>query len=655
MKDINDFLKDKLDDKYNENHKKLTADEYEANLASWMGDSVIRDVLYHGSINDFEQFDIKNSSHLSYIGRGFYFSSSILDVNSNYANTEGEDLKIKISIYEDRVRELIDSFENEYGDENVEYLEGLLKKENLDVESFQEIEDEDEKFNMVMNLLVKDKLGNTQDDFTPVIYPVFLKIENPFYADQKEYFDDENATDDFLNKIINHPKIQALRDEIEIEEWELIDKLKEAADTHLSYYYGPTDEMIIKATDDYIEDADFSEFEDEADIKEILYEVSKEILNSEYENASIKWNFNPEGVYTKLTDSLDSVLLDAGIETTSLINKIRETLYEKGHSGINFEDYKQILISHDIEDELCGYTSELHEESMGGSNLADVLRQAIQRLGYDGFIMDAGERFKNMKDVYSGETMHYIVFNPNQIKSAIGNNGMFNPDDNRFAFRINEYNEKIHEKEKEAIYEESLSIINKFEIDLPYLKDKIKVYKEEKDVPDNILKQLKRSNHMATALVDKESENSFIFLFNVKDAKELEKTIAHETIGHIGLKRALGDKYENYLTCAYNFYDKKGELDSIKKKYSKLYENDKKHYKTLIVEEKISETIEKYGANKIPFYKTVIGTIRNSIRKTLPSLDLKVNQDDINYLIERSYKSLQENKEEKKHKIKNKY
>lgn len=648
MKDIKNFLKEKLDDKYNENYKELTHREYEANLKNWHGDSVVKDVLYHGSVNNFDRFDIKKSSHLSYIGRGFYFSSSILDVNSNYANTEGEDLNIKINFYEERVNKLLDSFEGEYGDEYSEHLEELLKKENFDIDAFKEIEDGDEKFDIVMNLLVREKLGNIQEEFTPVVYPVFIKMENPFYADQKEFFEEENTTDDFLNKIVNHPKIEKLREEIEMEEWELIDKLREAVDTHLSYYYGPGDEMLIKADDDYIEDADFSDFEDDVDIKEMLYEVSKEILNSEYENGTIRWNSDPEGVYTKLTDALDSVLLDAGIESTSLINNVKETLYERGYKGIDFEDYKQILSYHNIEDMLEGYSLELHEESIGGANIADVLRQAIQRLGYDGFIMDAGERFKNMKDVYSGETMHYIVFNPNQIKSAIGNNGMFNPDDDRFAFRLNEYNKNISTAKINNFEEESIKIVNQFEKELDYLKGKIKVYKNEKDIPNNVLEQFNKSDNKATALLDKNTDISHIFLFNIKNTQELEKTIAHETIGHIGIKRALGDKYENYLTCAYKFYDKKGELDTIKRKYSKVYNSDKDNYKKMIVEEKIAETIEKYGMNKIPFYKTVIGSIRNSIRKILPSIDLKINQSDIDYLIERSYKSLKNKKEEKK-------
>ena len=56
----------------------------------------------------------------------------------------------------------------------------------------------------------------------------------------------------------------------------------------------------------------------------------------------------------------------------------------------------------------------------------EVLNKAWRELGYDGII---GQQSNNIQG------KEYVVFSPNQIKSATGNDGGFNPDDNRVLFR----------------------------------------------------------------------------------------------------------------------------------------------------------------------------------------------------------------------------
>ena len=54
-----------------------------------------------------------------------------------------------------------------------------------------------------------------------------------------------------------------------------------------------------------------------------------------------------------------------------------------------------------------------------------------QLMGFDGIIMDAEAQFKNMN--LSPGTKHYIVWNPRQVKSALGNSGAFNPRSKRMV------------------------------------------------------------------------------------------------------------------------------------------------------------------------------------------------------------------------------
>ena len=79
---------------------------------------------------------------------------------------------------------------------------------------------------------------------------------------------------------------------------------------------------------------------------------------------------------------------------------------------------------------------EVYEESEDDSKFAtnDIARIVAEALGYDGIIdTTVSEKFKNM-NIASGTT-HYIVFNPNQIKSATENNGEFNPDNPSILFQ----------------------------------------------------------------------------------------------------------------------------------------------------------------------------------------------------------------------------
>lgn len=67
----------------------------------------------------------------------------------------------------------------------------------------------------------------------------------------------------------------------------------------------------------------------------------------------------------------------------------------------------------------------------GDDNLVDVLKKK----GYDGIIWENKESPWSRKIMQeagleaTGDTTHYVVFDPKQIKSAIGNKGTFNPND----------------------------------------------------------------------------------------------------------------------------------------------------------------------------------------------------------------------------------
>jgi proteasome lid subunit RPN8/RPN11 len=74
------------------------------------------EVLYHGTTQSFDVFDIKRAIPDADLGKGFYFTNNIVDVNRNYGNIQGPDLQNKI----ERIAERNDKYgESDKGDEKI--------------------------------------------------------------------------------------------------------------------------------------------------------------------------------------------------------------------------------------------------------------------------------------------------------------------------------------------------------------------------------------------------------------------------------------------------------------------------------------------------------------------------------------------------------
>ena len=103
------------------------------------------------------------------------------------------------------------------------------------------------------------------------------------------------------------------------------------------------------------------------------------------------------------------------------LNNIQETLDELGYYNIeevmpilNEAVYNGGISIPDLKEQINNLYIEDDEGNQAGN---EVLRAIIESLGYDGIIDDTvSEKFKNMG--LDEDTTHYIVFNPNQIKSA---------------------------------------------------------------------------------------------------------------------------------------------------------------------------------------------------------------------------------------------
>jgi hypothetical protein len=104
--------------------------------------------------------------------------------------------------------------------------------------------------------------------------------------------------------------------------------------------------------------------------------------------------------------------------------------YEKAidYDGINASDLIEVIHT------AAGL--EYATDENGAMAVKEIIRQAFEKAGYDGFIDqtvndkfgDARRTGKSM-DGMNADTIHFIAFEPTQIKSSIGNNGQFNEND----------------------------------------------------------------------------------------------------------------------------------------------------------------------------------------------------------------------------------
>ena len=130
----------------------------------WFGDSKVVDengkplVVYHGTTQNFDIFDIKKSEAEADLGGGFYFTSSARDVNRNYGTRSGPDLKNKLE---------------RKAEQDPEYTSG----DDLDI-------DYKVRLRTHKNLIVND--GN--------VMPVYLSMQNPVDLGEKGTFIEPSYT-----------------------------------------------------------------------------------------------------------------------------------------------------------------------------------------------------------------------------------------------------------------------------------------------------------------------------------------------------------------------------------------------------------------------------------------------------------------------------
>jgi hypothetical protein len=631
---------------------KLQKEQAVENFKKWFGNSQIinssgePEIVYTGTLSDFTVFDYSKSNNQNFFGKGFYFSSSIEDVNSNYATVKGPDFEIKYDKIKENFFRIMEGYD-EFNKEDIDYFISLSNNKSIEqpilsavqklLSCIDEVEDysemTEEEMDLISTKYINDKLSVDNQGF---IIPAYIKMENPLRVDH-----------DFLEK----------EEKISGQEFErILSKFESLFNFDKSALYNEFYHLFSDINEEYsIEFDEFEEiaenfrhyiFEEDEDTYEEKYlefiNFARDVFDSDYINITYELN----GSLIEFKDRFKRKLQDLGFfneadNFESLFSEkylIEETVYVR--DILKNEDIDMLIM------DLFPMDNQFDNDCFIYKGLCAAI---FQEMGYDGIIQEAFKEFKTMKNI--SEAYHYIVFNSNNIKSAIGNNGEYSLTDNDIRYRINyrmqeDYRKKIsvNTKDCEKIikdikeqYSSSPNIIlikNKLEIDKELLN-------QHKDILNSSGYYLKEKNSV------------YIMLENITGRKDFIKTIAHEIFGHMSLQEILKNNYTPFLNKVYDFYDKKGLLEEEKKHYSSIYGNNFNdiNIKSKIAEEKMANVIEEQGFKNFPLKNVIIGAIKNSLRKLLPNIPF--GNSDIIYIAQQTHNNLKK-KNKKENKIKNK-
>lgn len=605
------------------------------NFSNWFSKSTTVDsngepeMLYCGTLSEFSTFDIDKTTNNSFLGKGFYISSSFDDVNRNYSNTSGPDFKNKKEALKDEISNSPTEYlKNDYyknildnKDDNQEIFH--IVKDLFEMEENEEELEDYENFEIFVEHEANRILDVKHEGF---IIPVYLKVENPIDIDNDYFSEEEDFSGEELDMIFDFIESKGLNKE----------------SLYTLRYIMPDINIDYSLSFEEFEDACNEQLIDEADedtFEEIL-EFAREIFNDSY----IDINYSFSGSLFDFKNAVKDILEEEGEYKAA--EKFIDIVNSEFQENKDYVPIIDILNNDSLNMEMQDILYDNGVSENESVHFKGLCSKAFNRMGYDGIILRAENHFKNMDNIE--DAIHYIVFDPNQIKSAIGNNGEYSINDNDIRYRINKTMSKQFKIENKITLKEATEILEEIKINYPKSPE-IKIINDINTIDKDLL--IKNPQILDSSGFYSETDKKvFINFQNINDKKDFIHTISHEIFGHMSLKDVLKNDYTTTMDKIYNYYDKKGELEFEKSIYKDIYNSDlnKISDRAKIAEEKFANVIEKNGFDNFPLKNVIIGAIKKSLRKVIKNI--KFDENDIIYIAQQTHNNLK--KKEKKSIIK---
>lgn len=164
----------------------------------------------------------------------------------------------------------------------------------------------------------------------------------------------------------------------------------------------------------------------------------------------------------------------------------------------------------------------------------------------------------------------------------------------------------------------------------------INIINDINELPDSVAKRKIEAGHNIKGWFLPTTESVAIYLPNITDPQDAQRTIFHEVVAHYGLRKMFGEHFDNFLDNVYN--NASIEIQS-KILYSTLGDPSKRavgteEYLAQLAEHGFDNPEEKLFWNKIKDF------FIDMLRKAGVKLGFKLTDDSLRYILYQSYRNL---------------
>lgn len=570
-------------------NENISEEQRQKNFEKWFGNSKVTEngeplVVYHGTLSDFHTFDLKLGNRDNFLSKGFYFSTSINDINKNYGHLEGPDYKSRLENTIEKIRNDLDSenyMRKEDGEEEIEYTDDEIR-----LKALEEIKTEHDG----------------------MIIPAYLSLQNPFdYNNTKWTHSFIPEAKDTLKEAINFLEsddfvVSLKAQDFSLEQYE-IEALGRYLKEFCSYEVREESTVYWNEFSTYLQE-NFCIDEDVAEwIAEQLTEQFDENVIAEFEPA--------ETTVTRLIEVFEDAISN---HSWSDVEKFKEIVYNFLEKyGESFEEFS--FPAGELLEHLKNKTTEFYDPSEEDESIQELFVKHLQNEGYDGFVMDAHKEFAAMKVDFG--TKHYICWDPTKIKSAIGNNGQYSPEEANILYRVAK---KVNLKHPEMPLQEVKETILEFSAKMDNFL-KFRVFDTVKEAQDsNYLPQDAKNDTKGFFYEANNKGSNFIGIIrkNIESKQDLLITYVHEAVGHSSVKNILGEKYKPTMIKLFDYYNR-AHKKNFNPDRDKFFTTEQKIQKA---EEFLAVSIERKFNSGFSGVKILVGAALNKVRKFFPEIPL---------------------------------
>ena len=164
----------------------------------------------------------------------------------------------------------------------------------------------------------------------------------------------------------------------------------------------------------------------------------------------------------------------------------------------------------------------------------------------------------------------------------------------------------------------------------------VEIVQSANELPGDMFDQvrLQQAEKEVSGIYNTKTNQIFLVGDNVKDIDTAQKVVLHEAVGHLGLRKVMGEELAPTLKQVAFSYGKDGMSDIIKN-YNLDWSN--KTDQLIAAEEMIAHMAE--GNTKPGLWKKIVAKVKKWLRKAFPKL--KYSDNDIHELLRQSSKSLE--------------